>query len=136
MMMMMMIGYFCAILDNGLFLRMIQADVLEVFLDPGLNGKPYLSNVHPSTPPRDALYVRCFHAEVIRYGPKETGDTLGVEAHSFDVCLYSAVLLWLKFGPTKDKKVTYVGPCVSAFSLRDGLRESTVDLACYCSRPA
>jgi hypothetical protein len=44
---------------------MIQPDVLVVFLDPGLNGMPGLTNLDLTTFTRDAVDASCFRLPII-----------------------------------------------------------------------
>jgi hypothetical protein len=63
---------------------MIKPDVPVVFLHPGLNGVPSLSNADHPTVAGDAVNAQCFKAEVIFDRPMGTVD-LRWEAYSFDV---------------------------------------------------
>jgi hypothetical protein len=61
---------------------MIQPDVLVVLVDPGINGKPGLTDVD-TTFAWDAVDASCFQARVILDGPKETGDLPRQKTDSF-----------------------------------------------------
>jgi hypothetical protein len=71
----------CAVFSHILFIRMIQPDVLQMFLDPGLNRTPGLTNVDLTT----FTGASCFQTKVILHGPKETCDLPRQKAYSFDV---------------------------------------------------
>jgi hypothetical protein len=88
----------CDVLRHSLFLQVIKPDVPVVFLDPGYNGIPGLSNVVLPTLAGDAVHALYFQAKVIFDGLKETVVTfLGRRP---TVTMDSTQLQWLKVGPT------------------------------------
>jgi hypothetical protein len=74
-----------AVLGHDWCVKMIQPDVSEVLLDPGLSGTPGVTSVDLTTFATVAVNTRCFQAKVIFDGPKEIGDLPSGEVGSFCV---------------------------------------------------
>jgi hypothetical protein len=73
-----------AVLGHGQLAKMIKPDVPVVFLDPGFNSTPCLSNLDLTTLIQDAVNAWCIQTKIILVKSKESGYLPRQKADSFN----------------------------------------------------